>query len=194
METVGGGRRAADPGRGDREWEQHASVTPEYAAGAWRGGAVDAGHPFPGRLQLEEDITELIRRIGVFLSRDCVTARDVLQIDFMKCGALRLASKGLVAELALLSAQLRRSAGLLKLVRRVLKDVGSLCVTYREGPRASRATPPLRPRASSPRHLEHDGEEDVAMWDGRHQLASWDDNESETGSQDILSPRRERGI
>jgi hypothetical protein len=110
------------------------------------------------------------------------------QVDFMKCGALHLASKSLVADLALLSAQLRRSAGLLKLVRRVLKDVSSLCLSYRdpEGPRAGRRSPSPPPDYCDP--------EAAATWDRMPSTAWADPEDSDTGSQYVFSPRRERGI
>ena len=96
----------------------------------------------PTRAELEHDIAALIRHIGEFLARDCAAARDVLGIDFTQCCSLRLASKGLVRELARLSAQLCRNAGILKLIRRVLKDVSTLCLSHHEPP-----PPPPQQRA-----------------------------------------------
>jgi hypothetical protein len=88
----------------------------------------------PTRAELEKDMDALIRQVGEFLARDCAAARDVLGVDFSQLGAIRLASKGLVLELTRLSGQVLRNAGILKLIRRILKDVYTLCLS-RQGPR-----------------------------------------------------------
>lgn len=88
----------------------------------------------PTRAELEKDMNALIRRVGEFLARDCAAARDVLGIDVSQFGVVRLASRALVLELRRLSAQLLRNAGIFRLIRRVLKDVRTLCLSHQGSP------------------------------------------------------------
>ena len=78
-----------------------------------------------------QEITRLIQQIDTFLRNDWVAAREVICIDFERNRLLQLAGRGLAKELVSLSVLLRRNAGLLKLIRKLLKDVSKLCITFK---------------------------------------------------------------
>ena len=83
------------------------------------------------REKLETNMLELVSKIGEFLSKECVLAKEVLRIDLSQNKAMHFVSKGLFKEIRKLSLQIRKCAGTFKLVRKVIKEVAKLCLSMK---------------------------------------------------------------